>query len=96
MDKLDPGAVDALRNHQQQLDRDGVFVGVSRQALDEMLAWYDEAAARIRELEAAAKPFADLDVAPGRYVVCVAVLDDPDFDGADVLRLRQALGGDNG
>lgn len=32
------GALDQLRNHQQQLDQDGVFVGVSRQALDEVLA----------------------------------------------------------
>ncbi len=38
---IDPGALDALRNHQQQLDMDGTFVGVSRQALDELLAWYD-------------------------------------------------------
>lgn len=28
----------ALRDHQQQLDQDGVVVGVSRQALDEVLA----------------------------------------------------------
>jgi hypothetical protein len=32
------GALEALRNHQQQLDQDGVMVGVSRQALDECLA----------------------------------------------------------
>lgn len=31
------GALDALRTDQQQLDQDGVFVGVSRQALDEVL-----------------------------------------------------------
>jgi len=31
------GALDALRTDQRQLDQDGVFVGVSRQALDEVL-----------------------------------------------------------
>lgn len=31
------GALDALRTGQRQLDQDGVFVGVSRQALDEVL-----------------------------------------------------------
>lgn len=31
------GAIDALTNGQRQLDPDGVFVGVSRQALDEVL-----------------------------------------------------------
>ena len=30
-------AVDVLRDHQQQLDMDGVMVGVSRQAIDEVL-----------------------------------------------------------
>jgi hypothetical protein len=31
-------AVENLRNHQQQLDADGIMVGVSRQALEETLA----------------------------------------------------------
>lgn len=31
-------AIENLRNHQQQLDFDGCMVGVSRQALDELLA----------------------------------------------------------
>lgn len=35
------GAIDALRLGQQQLDADGVMVGVSRQALDELLDWFD-------------------------------------------------------
>lgn len=30
-------ALDQLRNHQQQLDPDGIMVGVSRQAIDEVL-----------------------------------------------------------
>jgi hypothetical protein len=33
------GALESLRTYQKQLDRDGVFVGVSRQALDEVLDW---------------------------------------------------------
>ena len=44
MDELETcpfGALNALRNAQQQLDGDGVIVGVSRQALDELLAAYD-------------------------------------------------------
>lgn len=31
-------AADVLHDHQQQLDMDGVMVGVSRQAVDEVLA----------------------------------------------------------
>lgn len=41
MTKLNQDAIDALRNDQQQLDQDGVIVGVSRQALDEVLAYID-------------------------------------------------------
>lgn len=33
------GAIEALANNQRQLDMDGVEVGVSRQAIDEVLAW---------------------------------------------------------
>jgi hypothetical protein len=36
-------ALDSLRNEQSQLDEDGVYVGVSRQALDEVLAMIDAA-----------------------------------------------------
>lgn len=31
-------AIEQLTNHQQQLDQDGIMVGVSRQAVDEVLA----------------------------------------------------------
>lgn len=34
-------ALDALKNNQRQLDMDGVEVGVSRQALDELIAAYE-------------------------------------------------------
>lgn len=34
-------ALDQLRNHQKQLDMDGVMVGVSRQALEEVLATFN-------------------------------------------------------
>lgn len=37
---LDPRALDALENNQRQLDQDGVEVGVSRQALDELISAY--------------------------------------------------------
>ena len=43
---LPSGAIDQLTNHQRQLDMDGTFVGVSRQALDELLTF---AAATLRE-----------------------------------------------
>lgn len=43
---LPSGAIDQLTNHQRQLDEDGCFVGVSRQALDELLTF---AAAALRE-----------------------------------------------
>ena len=32
-------AINQLREHQQQLDDDGIMVGVSRQALDEVLEY---------------------------------------------------------
>jgi len=41
MTKLNQDAIDNLRNNQQQLDQDGVMVGVSRQALDAVLAYID-------------------------------------------------------
>jgi hypothetical protein len=34
-------AIKALREGQQQIDMDGVMVGVSRQALDEVLKWIE-------------------------------------------------------
>lgn len=40
------GAVDALRQDQRQLDIHGEFVGVSRQALDEVLTWVNRFAVR--------------------------------------------------
>jgi predicted TIM-barrel fold metal-dependent hydrolase len=48
-----PPAVDTttaeyhLRTHQKQLDEDGIIVGVSRQAIDEVLAELDKARAEI-------------------------------------------------
>ena len=44
MTELKPiAAIEQLTVHQQQLDMDGVFVGVSRQALDELLAYVTRA-----------------------------------------------------
>lgn len=37
--KYPTDALENLRTNQQQLDQDGVTVGVSRQALEEVLAW---------------------------------------------------------
>ena len=44
---LNPLALEALENNQRQLDMDGVEVGVSRQALDELLTAYKAAVERI-------------------------------------------------
>ena len=41
------GALDALKNNQRQLDFDGCEVGVSRQALDEIIAAYEALSARV-------------------------------------------------
>lgn len=38
---LDAKALEALKNNQRQLDMDGVEVGVSRQALEELIAAYE-------------------------------------------------------
>ena len=48
---IDPRAYDALRHNQRQLDMDGCEVGVSRQALDEILDAFDKLRAGV-----AAKP----------------------------------------
>jgi F420-0:gamma-glutamyl ligase len=37
--QLPQAAIDALTNHQEQCDMDGMMVKVSRQALDEVLAY---------------------------------------------------------
>lgn len=44
---LNPLALEALENNQRQLDMDGVEVGVSRQALDELLSAYKAAVASV-------------------------------------------------
>lgn len=43
-------AYDHLKNGQQQADADGIMVTVSRQAVDEVLAEYDELEAENRRL----------------------------------------------
>lgn len=46
-------AVENLRQHQRQLDMDGIFVGVSRQALDEVLDYIEADREAIRADEVA-------------------------------------------
>ncbi len=48
---LNLGAVTALREGQHQVDADGTMVGVSRQALDEVLGWVDAVTAPAVEVE---------------------------------------------
>lgn len=50
--KVQP-AIDQLRNHQQQLDMDGIFVGVSRQAIYEVLEFVDAMKADLSTRDAA-------------------------------------------
>lgn len=58
-DELKPvAAIEQLTNHQQQADMDGTFVTVSRQALDEVLAYVT----RAEPLRAAP----DLEIPPDR------------------------------
>lgn len=68
-------AIEQLANHQEQLDFDGVMVGVSRQALDEVLAYVAALQARVsklvRALEGAAVLFEDL----GRTDLANKILD---------------------
>lgn len=40
-----------LRSHQEQLDHDGIMVGVSRQALDETLAYMTDIQSRLFKME---------------------------------------------
>lgn len=49
MTDLDPKALEALKNNQRQLDMDGVFVGVSRQALHMLIDAYEALATRLNE-----------------------------------------------
>lgn len=42
-------AIDQLRHHQTQLDMDGIQVGVSRQAIEEVLAGLDVALSKLEE-----------------------------------------------
>ena len=58
MAALNPRALEALTLHQRQLDMDGVEVGVSRQALDELISAYlssTSAGVTEEQVEAAAK-----------------------------------------
>lgn len=48
-------AVDVLRDHQHQLDADGVMVGVSRQAIDEVLAERETLLTAVREMRSVLK-----------------------------------------
>jgi hypothetical protein len=41
LETVNLGAINALRFGQQQIDETGEMVGVSRQALDELLDWFD-------------------------------------------------------
>lgn len=91
-------AIEELRCHQTQMDMDGVMVGVSRQALDEVLTYYGLAAlassqARMERLEEALRPFANAADDTER----LAGHDGPLgqwIDYADLRRARSVLGGE--
>ena len=52
-----PPFIEQLRDHQQQLDADGVMVGVSRQALDEAMAERGDLQARLERYRVALQIF---------------------------------------
>lgn len=54
IESLNLGAVNALRLHQRQIDATGEMVGVSRQALNEILDWIDNQTGDAVEAELAA------------------------------------------
>lgn len=41
--KINHETLNNLKNHQQQLDADGIMVGVSRRALEELMQWIESA-----------------------------------------------------
>lgn len=65
-EELNPSAVNSLRpGHQEQLDQDGIMIGVSRDALEHVLAWIDgqsgeAAVAENSALDEALEPFVSL------------------------------------
>ena len=52
-------AIEQLKSHQTQLDMDGVMVGVSRQAIYEVVSHTDALLSRLERAEKALKPFAE-------------------------------------
>ena len=63
MTDISKEAVKQLTSHQQQLDAEGIMVGVSRQALDETLSALIALQSRNAELEAASAWSTDLEAA---------------------------------
>ena len=87
-------ATEQLRNHQTQLDMDGIMVGVSRQAIDECLYEIDLQAARIAALEDALKWYGE----QARLCRLITSEGDPgrralDADGGARARAALAQGG---
>lgn len=70
VDGIYKGAIDNLNHHQRQLDADGIDVGVSRQALCEVLAGLEAALALPSALSLPAQGWRDMASAPrdGRWV----------------------------
>lgn len=90
-------AIENLQTNQRQLDQDGVYVGVSRQALEEVLAWIGLDLPRLRAQpsprEVALEELLD---AAKNYVRChrrpFPSLINAMADAADeITRLRRAL-----
>jgi len=88
IDGIDAGAIDNLHHHQRQLDADGIEVGVSRQALLEVLTGVEAALPALRAAPAG-------DVAEALNPDALAALKNGqrqlDQDGVEVGVSRQAL-----
>lgn len=94
-------AIDQLRNHQTQLDMDGVMVGVSRQAIDEVLTYFaspprtEEGGSRDQGLEDAARRLEDAcnRLAEKRSVATYLSMIDADNSADDLRELDAARAG---
>jgi len=93
--ELDPMALDALKNRQRQLDADGCEVGVSRQALDELIAAYEGGAtSQVSPANPAQVTEADSDLLSQCYIAmrdAMSVIDVNEGPGLKHSKILNAL-----
>lgn len=84
---MNPQAISALRHNQRQLDIDGAEVGVSRQALEELLDWYENHSARRDCLPPNHTVIEQADMHDGTARVSQTVIIGPESDGVCYERI---------